>query len=225
MAVKTIEWRDDTVRMIDQRLLPEREVIRVYHDWRGVAEAIRTMVIRGAPAIGVAAAMGVALGMRGYQWSARPQRALPKWQKRCARRGPPRLTWRGRSIGWAGWWTQPRARRGACFPPPARRGDAIYEEDFAANRSLGRFGATLLATRRPCYALQCRRARHGGLRHGARRGARRARGGQEDRGHRRRDPAVSAGRAADRVGIAQGPHPGYGYRRQHGGERAPRAAA
>src|SRR5258708_19280127 len=65
MAVKTIEWRNDAVRMIDQRLLPGREVIRVYRDWRGVAEAIRTMVIRGAPAIGVAAAMGVALGMRG----------------------------------------------------------------------------------------------------------------------------------------------------------------
>ena len=66
MAVKTIEWRDDAVRMIDQRLLPSRETIRVYKDYRGVAEAIRTMVIRGAPAIGVAAAMGVALGLRGY---------------------------------------------------------------------------------------------------------------------------------------------------------------
>src|ERR1700735_4576141 len=65
MAVKTIEWRSDTVRMIDQRLLPAREVIRVYRDWRGVAEAIRTMVLRGGPTICVAAAMGVALGMRG----------------------------------------------------------------------------------------------------------------------------------------------------------------
>ena len=65
MAVMTIEWRADTVRMIDQRLLPAREVIRTYRDYRGVAEAIRTMVIRGAPAIGVAAAMGVALGIKG----------------------------------------------------------------------------------------------------------------------------------------------------------------
>ena len=63
MAVKTIEWRADTVRMIDQRLLPARETIRIYKDYRGVGEAIRTMVIRGAPAIGVAAAMGVALGI------------------------------------------------------------------------------------------------------------------------------------------------------------------
>src|SRR5258708_12740871 len=60
----TIEWRADTVRMIDQRLLPAREVVRVYRDYRGVSEAIRTMVIRGAPAIGVAAAMGVALGIK-----------------------------------------------------------------------------------------------------------------------------------------------------------------
>src|SRR5271154_5923873 len=64
MAIKTIEWRHDTVRMIDQRLLPAREIIRVYRDWRGVAEAIRTMVIRGAPAIGVAAAMGVVRAAR-----------------------------------------------------------------------------------------------------------------------------------------------------------------
>src|ERR1700758_4244193 len=58
--------------MIDQRLLPQREVMRVYRDYRGVAEAIRTMVIRGAPAIGVAAAMGVALGLRG--WTGRQAR-------------------------------------------------------------------------------------------------------------------------------------------------------
>ena len=48
--------------MLDQRLLPNREVYRSYGDYRQVAEAIRSMVIRGAPAIGVAAAMGVALG-------------------------------------------------------------------------------------------------------------------------------------------------------------------
>src|SRR5271165_3785059 len=59
MAVITIEWRADTVRMIDQRLLPALEVIRTYRDYRGVAQAIRTMVIRGA------AAMGVALGIKG----------------------------------------------------------------------------------------------------------------------------------------------------------------
>ncbi len=48
--------------MLDQRLLPHREIYRSYRDYNQVAEAIRSMVIRGAPAIGVAAAMGVALG-------------------------------------------------------------------------------------------------------------------------------------------------------------------
>ena len=80
MAVMTIEWRADTVRMIDQRLLPAREVIRTYRDYRGVAEAIRTMVIRGAPAIGVAAAMESRSGSR-----ARPARKL-KNASRSSRR-------------------------------------------------------------------------------------------------------------------------------------------
>jgi methylthioribose-1-phosphate isomerase len=61
---KTIEWTDDGVRMIDQTRLPGEEVYRICRDYREVAEAIRAMVIRGAPAIGVAAAMGVALGVK-----------------------------------------------------------------------------------------------------------------------------------------------------------------
>ena len=59
---KTIEWKNNMVVMIDQRLLPNEEVYRTYMDFLDVAEAIREMVIRGAPAIGVAAAMGIALG-------------------------------------------------------------------------------------------------------------------------------------------------------------------
>src|SRR4030095_11698540 len=62
--IRTIEWTDDGVRMIDQRLLPAREVYNTYSDYKDVAEAIRSMVIRGAPAIGVAAAMGIALGVQ-----------------------------------------------------------------------------------------------------------------------------------------------------------------
>ncbi|MEK7377782.1 MAG: S-methyl-5-thioribose-1-phosphate isomerase, partial [Candidatus Binatota bacterium] len=62
MAVKTIQWNNNRVVMLDQRLLPGREVYRTYRDYSQVAQAIRDMVIRGAPAIGVAAAMGVALG-------------------------------------------------------------------------------------------------------------------------------------------------------------------
>ena len=61
---KTIEWTDGGVRMIDQTRLPAEEIYRTYRDYREVAAAIRSMVIRGAPAIGVAAAMGVALGIK-----------------------------------------------------------------------------------------------------------------------------------------------------------------
>ena len=62
MSFRTIEWRDDKVIMLDQTLLPGEEIYNEYSDFQGVAEAIRGMVIRGAPAIGVAAAMGIALG-------------------------------------------------------------------------------------------------------------------------------------------------------------------
>jgi methylthioribose-1-phosphate isomerase len=61
---KTIEWTEQGVRMIDQTRLPAEEVYRTYTDYREVAEAIRSMVIRGAPAIGVAAAMGIAVGIK-----------------------------------------------------------------------------------------------------------------------------------------------------------------
>ena len=59
---KTVEWKNNTVVMIDQRVLPEKEVYRRYRSYKEVAGAIKDMVVRGAPAIGVAAAMGVALG-------------------------------------------------------------------------------------------------------------------------------------------------------------------
>ncbi|BCS55683.1 S-methyl-5-thioribose-1-phosphate isomerase [Geobacter sp. SVR] len=64
MSFRTIEWRDNTVIMIDQTRLPGEEIYNTYADYKDVAEAIRGMVIRGAPAIGVAAAMGIALGAR-----------------------------------------------------------------------------------------------------------------------------------------------------------------
>jgi methylthioribose-1-phosphate isomerase len=62
-VAQPIEWTDNGVVMLDQRRLPAEEVSYTYTDYREVAQAIRDMVIRGAPAIGVAAAMGVALGV------------------------------------------------------------------------------------------------------------------------------------------------------------------
>ena len=62
--IKTVEWTNEGVRMIDQRKLPTVEEYPLFRTYDEVAEAIRVMVVRGAPAIGVAAAMGVALGVR-----------------------------------------------------------------------------------------------------------------------------------------------------------------
>jgi methylthioribose-1-phosphate isomerase len=62
-VAQPIEWTDQGVVMLDQRRLPGEEISHTYTDYREVAKAIREMVIRGAPAIGVAAAMGAALGV------------------------------------------------------------------------------------------------------------------------------------------------------------------
>src|SRR5215469_8828993 len=141
MTVKTIEWRGDTVRMIDQRLLPTREVVRTYRDYRGVAAAIRSMVIRGAPAIGVAAAMGVALGMKGYAGDRARQRfeVVAKALKAT----------RPTAVNLA--WAIERMRRvleenlslaaSALYRRMCAEAIAVYREDLEINRSLGRFGA------------------------------------------------------------------------------------
>jgi methylthioribose-1-phosphate isomerase len=67
--VPTVSWQDGAVVMIDQRRLPGEEVYLRCRDHREVAEAIRSMAIRGAPAIGVAAALGIALGVRNSEAS------------------------------------------------------------------------------------------------------------------------------------------------------------
>jgi len=81
-VAQPIEWTDRGVVMLDQRLLPAEEVRYTYTDYREVAKAIREMVIRGAPAIGVAAAMGAALGV--LHSSAKSVEALrPEFQEIC----------------------------------------------------------------------------------------------------------------------------------------------
>src|SRR5580692_9800701 len=63
IVAQPIEWTEKGVVMLDQRRLPGEVVHHLYTDYRDVAAAIKDMVIRGAPAIGVAAAMGIALGV------------------------------------------------------------------------------------------------------------------------------------------------------------------
>lgn len=73
--VKAIDWRDGALHLLDQRVLPFEETWHAYHSAAAVAEAIRAMVVRGAPAIGISAAYGVVLGVRvrmaeGGDWRA-----------------------------------------------------------------------------------------------------------------------------------------------------------
>ena len=67
MAFKTIEWRGDAVVLIDQTRLPNEEVYIECRDHISIAKAIKDLKVRGAPAIGVTAAMGVALGAKGIE--------------------------------------------------------------------------------------------------------------------------------------------------------------
>ena len=144
MTVKTIEWKNDRVVMLDQRLLPHREVYRVCRDYQQVASAIRDMVIRGAPAIGVAAAMGVALGAL---------KAPPKTFDREFERILSTLA-KTRPTAMNLFWALQRMRQiysdkrsqGIDVVKRALKEEAqkIYQQDIAANKQLGKFGASLL---------------------------------------------------------------------------------
>jgi len=141
--IRTIEWKDDAVVMLDQRLLPLREEYRVYRDYREVARAIKDMVIRGAPAIGVAAAMGVALGMQHARGDR--GRAFTKISGVLAATRPTAVNL---------FWAIDRMRRTfvACNDKSTDEmrqalldeALAIHAEDIAANRALGRHGAALV---------------------------------------------------------------------------------
>lgn len=65
--IRTVDWADGKVRLIDQTALPQRFEVIELSDYRQVADAIRDMKVRGAPAIGVAAALGVALGAQSIE--------------------------------------------------------------------------------------------------------------------------------------------------------------
>jgi len=82
MRFKTIEWKGDRVRILDQRRLPQGVHYLDCRDARSVAQAIRTMAIRGAPAIGVAAAMGIALAARKTQ-SHQPEAFFKSLNEAC----------------------------------------------------------------------------------------------------------------------------------------------
>jgi methylthioribose-1-phosphate isomerase len=144
--VRTVEWRNGAVVMIDQRLLPTQEVYRVYRDYREVAQAIKDMVIRGAPAIGVAAALGIALGMARARGN--PATAFERICKTMAATRPTavNLFWAIDRMrrAFAGVRDRSLAEIREALLHEAR---AIHREDIAANRALGKYGAPLIPPR------------------------------------------------------------------------------
>ncbi len=145
--VKTLEWTERGVRFIDQRKLPTEESYVLCATHEEVAEAIRNMTVRGAPAIGVAAAMGIALGVcqsdAGHVSELRRQ-----FEEVCETIGATRPT--AVNLFWA--IERMRARFEASAEMPVAQikqaliaeAQRMYLEDIAANEAMGRHGAALM---------------------------------------------------------------------------------
>jgi methylthioribose-1-phosphate isomerase len=145
----TIDLQDDVIVMVDQRKLPGQEVYVRCRTAPEVAKAIQTMVIRGAPAIGVAAAYGLALGMRRSTAKGTRQFAV-EFQKLCDLMAATRPT----AVNL--FWAIDRMKR--AFAEGAQAGEspeelsdrldrearAIHDEDVASCRAMGGFGAEVV---------------------------------------------------------------------------------
>jgi methylthioribose-1-phosphate isomerase len=145
----TIEWKDNAVVMIDQRKLPSAEIYVTCKTAAEVAKAIKTMVIRGAPAIGVAAAMGIALGMRRSTASGTKQ-FTTEFQKTCDLMASTRPT--AVNLFWAIERMKhvfAEAAQGGCSVDEIKQrleteAHRIHDEDVQSCRTMGAHGATLV---------------------------------------------------------------------------------
>ena len=145
----TIDWKDEGIVMVDQRKLPSAEVYVQCRNASDVARAIKTMVIRGAPAIGVAAAMGIALGMERSKQTGTRQFAA-EFQKTCDLMAATRPT----AVNL--FWAIERMKRS--FSDGALAGESVdqlktrlrseaqrvHDEDVASCRAIGMHGAALV---------------------------------------------------------------------------------
>jgi len=145
--IQTVEWTDEGVRFIDQTRLPTEEVYVTCRSYEEVAVAIRDLIVRGAPAIGVAAAMGVALGVK--QSSAADPAALRRQFDEIARViGETRPT--AVNLFWAIRRMREKFEALAGQPLPQIKTALVAEarqmhlEDIAANQAMGRHGAALM---------------------------------------------------------------------------------
>jgi methylthioribose-1-phosphate isomerase len=145
--IKTVEWTDAGVRFIDQTKLPTQETFVTCKTYEEVADAIRTMIVRGAPAIGVAAAMGVALGVRDSQAldHAALKRDLDHICDVLAATRPTAV-----NLFWGIRRMKARFDEVSARPMTEIRkvlvteGQQMLAEDIAANQAMGQHGAVLL---------------------------------------------------------------------------------
>ncbi len=148
--IKTVEWTNEGVRMIDQRLLPNEEKYLMLRSYEEVAEAIRKMVVRGAPAIGVSAAMGLALGA-SQSVGMSVSDLEDDFDYMCQVMSQTRPT--AVNLFWAiermrETFRKEKARTQEAQEIKERLVEEalnIFREDIEANRALGRFGAELLS--------------------------------------------------------------------------------
>jgi len=146
-VIRPVHWDGDRLLLIDQTVLPTQELTREYRRWEDVAEAIRTLVVRGAPAIGVAAAFGVALAARQSKATTDDDLLadLETAIKGLAATRPTAV-----NLFWALERMRRAAHDGRGQPPSEvrarleREAQEIFDEDLAGNRALGRHGAELV---------------------------------------------------------------------------------
>ncbi len=146
--MNSIEWRDGKLRLLDQTLLPRQEVQLDLDDYREVARAIREMRVRGAPAIGVAAAYGVALGADGIASDGvadfRARLSAVCDEVAASRPTAVNLRWAvDRMWRVASGQSSVEAAKAALLAEAI----SIHQEDEAINRRIGAHGARLLQGR------------------------------------------------------------------------------
>jgi methylthioribose-1-phosphate isomerase len=133
-SIRAVQWQGDHLRLLDQRLLPAEEHWIECRDAGQVTAAIRDLVVRGAPAIGIAAAWGVAMAAR--------QGAPLEPVLATLRAARPTAV----NLMWALDRMKKRVAAGADADALVREAQAIQDEDLAANRHMGELGASLIPT-------------------------------------------------------------------------------
>ncbi len=148
--IKTIEWTNEGIRMLDQRLLPSEEKYLMLRSYDEVAEAIKKMVVRGAPAIGVSAAMGLALGLSQSVGTSVAD-LEDDFDYMCQVMSETRPT--AVNLFWAiermrSAFQREKSKTADTETVKARmiaEARKIFDEDIQANRAIGRFGGELLS--------------------------------------------------------------------------------